>query len=424
MILRQAPTFVRQLTDYGGQAGFRRLILQIIGIRIRRLERLNILENMQTTFVCPHCKKQIELTEAFRHQYEEEVSQKLAEKHAKDIQEVTKQAEEKALGKVTRDFQLRLENITKEAQEEKSRNKELLDQLKTLTEEMRALRRKDEERDLEMKKKIAEDEEKIRDTATKQASEKFQREIAELKKQAEDTKKDLESANYKLSQTSQQLRGEVLELDVEKLLRESYPEDEIIQVKTGAQGADIIHRVKGKSGRVAGVILWETKRAKWSPSWLPKLREDARNQDATIAILVSTSLPKEIVDFKLTEGVIVCSDKYVLALAALMRRSVLQIAVAKQTAATKEENLERLRGYIQSETFRHRFEAFVEGIDEMKSDLDYEKRVMERVWKKREGQIKKVELNAARMYGELQGVMRNALPDIKSLSLPDGNEKE
>ena len=49
---------------------------------------------------------------------------------------------------------------------------------------------------------------------------------------------------------------------------------------------------------------------------------------------------------------------------------------------------------------------------------------MERVWKKREGQIKKVELNAARMYGELQGVMGNALPDIKSLSLPDGNEKE
>ena len=49
---------------------------------------------------------------------------------------------------------------------------------------------------------------------------------------------------------------------------------------------------------------------------------------------------------------------------------------------------------------------------------------MERVWKKREMQIKKTLLNVSRMYGELQGVMGNALPDIKTLSLPQGEEKE
>ena len=43
---------------------------------------------------------------------------------------------------------------------------------------------------------------------------------------------------------------------------------------------------------------------------------------------------------------------------------------------------------------------------------------MERVWKRREVQIQRLEVNASRMYGELQGVMDNALPDIKTLTLP------
>lgn len=60
----------------------------------------------------------------------------------------------------------------------------------------------------------------------------------------------------------------------------------------------------------------------------------------------------------------------------------------------------------------------------MNNDLDYERRAMERVWKKRETQIKKMKINAARMYGELQGVMGNALPDIKTLTLPQGKGKD
>jgi len=122
--------------------------------------------------------------------------------------------------------------------------------------------------------------------------------------------------------------------------------------------------------------------------------------------------------------VIVSSYKSAIPLASVLRRSVLYLAVAKQTAANKDENLELLYEYLQSESFRHRFESFAEGVSEMQNDLDYEKRAMERVWKKREVQIKKTLLNASRMYGELQGVMGNALPDIKTFSLPQGDEKE
>ncbi len=373
---------------------------------------------------CKNCGADIEITDAFAHQVEEGLIKKLESKHASELTDAVKAAESKAMDKLAKDFQLKLENATADAKEEKERNKALLEEIRKMNDEMRAMRRKDEEREIESQKKLKEEEAKIRDEASKAAMEKTQGEMAELKKQLEDTKKALSSADYKLSQTSQQLQGEVLELNIEQTLRDGFLDDEVMPIGKGAMGADIIHKVKGKSGKVAGVILWETKHAKWTPSWLPKLREDARNEDATVAVLVTANLPNDISDFQLREGVIVCAIKYVLPLASILRRSLLQIAVAKQTAATKEESLEQLFTYLQSETFRHRFEAFAEGVEVMRSDLAYERRVMERVWKKREGQIIKMSLNASRMYGELQGVMGNALPDIKLFALPDSGPLE
>ena len=229
--------------------------------------------------------------------------------------------------------------------------------------------------------------------------------------------------NIKARKAPNSSKERYLELEFENNLTSAFPDDEIIPVAKGKRGGDVIQKVKGKSGRVGGVILWETKRAKWSPSWAAKLREDARSEDATVAVLVTTELPRDIENFALTGGIIITSYAYAIALAGVLRRSILQIAVAKQTAENKDENLEMLYDYFQSESFRHRFEAFAEGINEMQADLDYEKRAMERVWKKREVQIKKTIINASRMYGELQGIMGAALPDIKALSLPEGDKK-
>jgi hypothetical protein len=102
----------------------------------------------------------------------------------------------------------------------------------------------------------------------------------------------------------------------------------------------------------------------------------------------------------------------------------MQIAAAKNAAANKDEKLEILYQYLQSDAFRHRFEAYAEGIIEMKNDLDTEKRSMQRVWKKREMQIAKTESNIVNLWGELQGIMGTSLPDIKTLSLPDGSDDQ
>ena len=65
-------------------------------------------------------------------------------------------------------------------------------------------------------------------------------------------------------------------------------------------------------------------------------------------------------------------------------------------------------------------EAFVA----MKSDLDAEKRSMEKIWSKRTAQLERVIKNTAGMYGDLQGIIGSALPEVKILELPSNDDPD
>jgi hypothetical protein len=368
---------------------------------------------MKNTIKCKNCGAEIEVSEALTHQIEEQLTEVMASKHKKELEEVRAEATKTAV-----------KRSEEENEELREKNRKMLQEMAEIEKTKREMKETMERMDLENQKKLNAEMEKIRDQSLKIAQEKSQEELMQLKKQLEDTRVALDSANYKLSQKSQQLQGEVLELDLEKSLEETFPDDEITPVGKGVQGADIVQHVKGKSGREAGIILWETKDAKWTPTWLPKLREDGRSQGATALVLITKNLPKEIESFAVTEGVVVAAPIYALSVAGILRRSLLQIAMAKLTAEQSSEKLQELYEYLQSESFRHRFESFAEGIRGLHEDLETEKRSMERVWKRREIQIKRVSLNISRMYGELQGVMGNSLPEIRVLSLPETTAKE
>ncbi len=373
---------------------------------------------MTNTIKCSKCGEDIEITQALTHQLEEQISESLKTVHLKQLADATKKAEEKAFKKITEEMELRMRDSENEREELKVQKQKLQEEMLSMSKMIREMKDSQEKMEVENEKKLSLEKEKIREESMKIARDKSQGELLELKKQLDDTQKALKDAEYKASQKSQQLQGEVMELNLEKELREAFIYDDISEVGKGVQGADIIQKVKGQSGRLAGIILWETKRAKWTPSWLPKLREDGRKSEASVCILVCENLPREITTFQLIDGILVTAMDCILPLATLVRRSILQTAVAKDTAANKDEKLEMLYDYLQSEAFRHRFESFAEGVREMQADLDYERRALERVWKKRETQIKRMSINASRMYGELQGVMGNALPEIKTFTLP------
>lgn len=376
-----------------------------------------------TKIKCPKCGEEIEIDKVLTHQIEEKISASVEDKYKKKIEEARTEGEERAKKAVLEEIDLKLKDRENENEELKSRNKELGNQILELTKSIRGLKDQNERRDIEAQKKINEESERAREEGAKQEREKTGLEVEELKKKLSDTQKALTDAQSKAKQSSQQLQGEVLELDLEEKLKTAFIYDEVTPIVKGVEGGDIIQKVRNQVGKIAGTILWETKRAKWKPSWLPKLREDGRKLDATLVVLTTVDLPKEIEDFDVRDNIIITSYKYALALAGILRRDVMRIASAKFAAENKDEKLESLYQYLQSEAFRSRFEAFAEGVVEMQSDLLTEKRAMERSWKRRETQIVRTINNVSKMYGELQGIMGSALPDIKTLQLESGEDE-
>jgi len=369
------------------------------------------------TIVCKHCGKEFELSEALLHQVKETAKQEFDSQHKKDLENIRLETEEKARLQFAEKNKEEIERLKK--QNEQFREQEL-----KLLEEKRILEEKEKLMELENARKLDQERKIIEEKVVKEEEEKYRFKDKEKETQIENLKRMLDEAQRKASGVSQQVQGEVLEVDLEEQLLQSFPTDSIEPVAKGAKGGDIVQVVKNSMGKVAGSILWETKRAKWTPSWLSKLKEDTRNAGATASILVSEELPKSMDRFGFEDGILVTTYHYAIPLAVLVRRGIMQTAAAKSAAENKDETLEMVYQYLQSDAFRHRIGGYVDSVKEMKTDLDSERRSMERIWKKREMQISKAEINIAKLYGELQGIMGTTLPDIKQLSLDSGIEDE
>jgi hypothetical protein len=251
-------------------------------------------------------------------------------------------------------------------------------------------------------KKEAEDEQKLKVMEKEQTIAAMQKQIEDLKRRAE--------------QGSQQLQGEVQELELENLLRMKFPFDAIEPVPKGEFGGDVLHRVVSTGGQAGGTILWEFKRTKnWSDAWLVKLRDDQRTAKAEIAVIVSQILPKGVETFEMVEGVWVTHPRAALPVAMILRQSLLEIALARQSSEGQQTKTEMVYQYLTGPRFRQRVEAIVEAFSTMQEDLDKERKVIMKQWAKREEQIERVMGATVGMYGDLQGIAGKSLQEIKGL---------
>lgn len=80
-------------------------------------------------------------------------------------------------------------------------------------------------------------------------------------------REQIEVLKQKSEQGSQQIQGEVLELDLEEILRREFPLDDIKPVPKGMPGSDIVHVVRD-GGSDCGTIIWELKRHQKLERWL------------------------------------------------------------------------------------------------------------------------------------------------------------
>jgi hypothetical protein len=242
--------------------------------------------------------------------------------------------------------------------------------------------------------------------------------IAERDKLISDLKTQLDEVRRKTEQRSQQLQGEVLELDFEQKLRAAFPEDEITPIAKGVRGADIIQAVVTKAGRTCGKMLHETKRTKnWNESWISKLKEDMHKAGAAIGIIVTEVMPNGSDCFFQRDDIWVTDIKSAIPLTEVLRCILLKVAIAHGYREGAKEKMELLYEYLTGTGFRQRVRAIVEKVMSMRSALDKERASASKAWSIRETQITAITENMAGIIGDLQGLSGNALQDIPALEL-------
>lgn len=256
-------------------------------------------------------------------------------------------------------------------------------------------------------------------------SERHGLQLAELQKQIEDAKKANQVLERKLSQGSQQLQGEVLELELEEVLGQAFPLDAMEPVRKGKRGADLIQVVKLASGTVCGRIVWESKRAEnWSNAWVGKLKDDQNEVGGEIGVLVSTAFPTGV-DLPMMnfEDVWLVRPQLIKPLADALRMALIEAHKQRMAAAGKDQKVEALYQYVTSPQFAQKVRAVVDAYRQMRRDLDSEKAAMQRLWKKRETQLERITSNVMGLVGELEGTSQEGLPQldaIAGLGLDDG----
>ncbi|WP_187887577.1 DUF2130 domain-containing protein [Helicobacter pylori] len=430
-------------------------------------------ENQTIPFKCPKCQAPINVSEVLYKQIERENQNKfLAQQKAfeKEVNEKRAQYQsyfknleqkEEALKERAKEQQAQFDDAVKQAsalalQDERAKiieearknafleqqkglellQKELDEKSKQVQElhqkeaEIERLKRENNEAESRLKaeneKKLNEKLDLEREKIEKALHEKNELKFKQQEEQLEMLRNELKNAQRKAELSSQQFQGEVQELAIEEFLRQKFPLDSVEEIKKGQRGGDCIQVVHTREFQNCGKIYYESKRTKeFQKAWVEKLKNDMREIGADVGVIVSEALPKEMERMGLFEGVWVCSFEEFKGLSAVLREGVIQVSLAKKSQENKGDKVDLLYHYLTSSEFSMQVNAIIEGFEQLRADLESEKRAMARIWKSREKQIDKVFEGTINMYGSIKGIAGNVIGQVKALELGyDGEDLE
>ncbi|WP_297579453.1 DUF2130 domain-containing protein [Helicobacter sp. UBA3407] len=411
--------------------------------------------NQENSIKCPNCGKQIDVQAIVYHQIEQKIYQENLESKKRFETEIAQKRKEykqafEALQAEQESLQEKVQQATKESlKQERQKLQESLKQefaqeyqeaLKTMQKELEE--KSNQVRELNLSKaeieKLKREKGEIESKIKAQEQERLAQEMASFKeklhkeiesqnelrfrekeRQLEGLKKQLQEAQRKVEIGSQQLQGEVQELAIEEYLQVQFPLDDIVEIKKGAHGGDCVQIVHTREIPNCGKIYYESKRTKeFQRAWIEKFKADMRKENADVGVIVSQTMPKELERMGLLDGVWICTFEEFKALCAVLREGVIRVQIAQKSQENKQDKMGLLYQYLTSSEFKMQIEAIVEGFTQMQSDLDSEKRAMQRLWKQREKQIQKVLENTIDMYGSIKGIAGNAIGNVKALEIP------
>lgn len=358
-----------------------------------------------------------------RAQMEETMKANLQKEKGVLEQQLRKQLSEQINEQVSKDNATMLESM-REDLDKKNKENQIL-KLKEV-ELMRAEQKlKDVEQDMKVAfdKQLLEQKKLMAEEIQKAADEQNQAKNREKDTQLEQLRRQIDEMKRKAEQGSMQLQGEAQELFLEELLKSSFPFDLIEEVGKGIRGADVIQTVRNNQGRDCGSIIYEAKNTKaFSDGWIDKLKVDLRSQKADLAVLVTSTMPKDMTTFGMKDGIWICTFEQIKGLSVVLRDGLIKVTEAKGAEVNRGEKMQLLYSYLTGNEFRQQIEAIVEAFSSMQYALNKEKIAMSKIWKEREKQIDKVIESTTGLYGSIKGIAGSAVIDIKALELDSDEE--
>lgn len=382
---------------------------------------------------CPNCNHQFEPSDAFREEIQRELNnkakewqQKKEEEFNKKINDERRSIEEMLRKTINADFENKIKLLQQSAFENEERLKEARKRELEFLQKEQVLKIKEEELDITLQKKLIEEREKLKLTLIREENERvslkeqeFQLQLRELQKQLDDQKKLADEMKRKAEQKSMQLQGEVQELALEEMLRNTFPFDVISEIGKGVKGADCVQTVRNNLGQECGKIIYESKRTTaFSVEWIEKLKTDMRSLSADIAVIVTKTMPKDMDCFGIKDGVWICTFSEVKALSTVLRDGIMRVYSTAKNHENKGDKMHLLYNYLTSNEFTEQWKAIREGFMAMKISIQKERDAMEKLWKIREKQLEKVLMSTVQIRGSIEGI---AGADTVDLNLLEDN---
>jgi hypothetical protein len=332
--------------------------------------------------------------------------------------EKAKNAAELAADKERQKQEIEMQSLRSKIEAGDESNKKYQEELKTLLEKLNTAEKERADAEIKALEKLRDREKQIREEAVNKANEDNNTIIREKEETINRLREQLTTAKQVAEQGSQQLQGEILELNMEQDLRAAFPFDNIDEVKKGERGADIRQIVNERIYSDCGLILWECKNAKtYQTSWLGKLKDELAEEKAQIGVIVFSPTGGGGEDFKqLADNIWLVKPRYAIMLAGLLREICVRVAIANRNAEGKDIKIEQMYNYLTGGEFKNHIRYIIESYDEMAKQLDTEKKQAQKRWAAQEKILQKVTNNLYGMSGDLQGIIGKeiiALPEFE-----------
>ena len=389
----------------------------------------------ETEIKCPFCGNSLKIDELLKTQMEKEFGEstkkridELLQRQRMEDSEVAKKMIEEAIEREKHTSNDTIEKLTAQIQMLTESNRKATESMLAFEKKEFELKQKLQNTELEAQKRLNEQIEVLTASIRKTESEKNELEIAKLQKKLSDANAVTAELQHKLEQGSQQLQGETQELLLESCLRDEFPFDDIREVEKGRLGADVIQTVMSRTGKVCGVIVWESKNVKgWNNDFIPKLRNDMEAEGGDVGILVSNVFGRNMREFTSQDGVWLIRPANVLAIARPIRDGIIKASNAKAVAEHKETLQDAVFAFVTSQAFRNRIENIGKQYMALEEEIHKTKVYMDRHWDTQRRMIDNLVENTQGIIGDVDAYLLNSDPEEvlmieSSESAQDGKE--